>query len=383
MRTAKTLCALAATLAGAALASPAQAQFCDIERLGSLSLDLGFEVEVVGPTLFGRGIGVVQVIDVSDPAAPVLASSLQGIEGFALEAVGNTLYIADFLGSLRIFDVSDPYNPVQLSQTPVPGPEFIDVVGGTAVVASRLSPVVTVFDVTDPAAPVQLSELRVGDRIEAFQVEWPFVYLSNGDSLITLDIGDPANPQELGRFESGLDGVFLMGVQGPLAFARENRDSDRLLRLVHVDRPEAMRLFRTGTFDFVRFAAPYQIEGDWLITSGPSSTGVTIHSLEDFTRPRFLGGVSFGGSAAGFQLVGDRLYAVSRAGVEIFDIGGCPPYRFCPADLNSDGVADFFDAQEFSGLFTSGQLQADFDGDGELTANDLVEFQAKLAAGCP
>jgi glucose/arabinose dehydrogenase len=81
--------------------------------------------------------------------------------------------------------------------------------------------------------------------------------------------------------------------------------------------------------------------------------------------------VSFGRDAHG------EMYIVSING-EIFKVIG----RTCRADLNEDGVLDFFDFLEFQDLFAAGDLRADFTGDGVLDVFDFLEFQAAFAAGC-
>jgi hypothetical protein len=54
----------------------------------------------------------------------------------------------------------------------------------------------------------------------------------------------------------------------------------------------------------------------------------------------------------------------------------------CPADLDGDGKATFFDFLVFQDAFARGDLTADFDVDGELTFFDFLAFQQVFAAGC-
>jgi murein tripeptide amidase MpaA len=55
---------------------------------------------------------------------------------------------------------------------------------------------------------------------------------------------------------------------------------------------------------------------------------------------------------------------------------GCPRH---PADLNRDGVLDFFDFLAFQNLFAAMDPLADLDGDGEFTFFDFLEFQTLFA----
>ncbi|MGV6813588.1 MAG: GC-type dockerin domain-anchored protein, partial [Phycisphaerales bacterium] len=55
----------------------------------------------------------------------------------------------------------------------------------------------------------------------------------------------------------------------------------------------------------------------------------------------------------------------------------------CQADLNNDGVLNFFDVSAFLGAYSSGDLAADFNGDGALNFFDVSAFLAAFNAGCP
>ena len=55
----------------------------------------------------------------------------------------------------------------------------------------------------------------------------------------------------------------------------------------------------------------------------------------------------------------------------------------CLADLNSDGVLDFFDIQAFLGMFAASDPAADFNGDGVLDFFDVQAYLGLFAAGCP
>jgi subtilisin family serine protease len=55
----------------------------------------------------------------------------------------------------------------------------------------------------------------------------------------------------------------------------------------------------------------------------------------------------------------------------------------CPADLNDDGLLDFFDVQQFLNYYSLGDLRADFIADGLLDFFDVSAFLQAFSAGCP
>ena len=55
----------------------------------------------------------------------------------------------------------------------------------------------------------------------------------------------------------------------------------------------------------------------------------------------------------------------------------------CPADLNGDGMLNFFDVSAFLNAFNAADLVADFNGDGMLNFFDVSAFLNAFNAGCP
>lgn len=78
------------------------------------------------------------------------------------------------------------------------------------------------------------------------------------------------------------------------------------------------------------------------------------------------------------QLVLSMFFTGSTgSGVFMFDIDNP-----CLADLNCDGVLDFFDISSFLTLFSAGDLSVDFTGDGTLDFFDVSMLLQLFAAGC-
>lgn len=55
----------------------------------------------------------------------------------------------------------------------------------------------------------------------------------------------------------------------------------------------------------------------------------------------------------------------------------------CPADMNGDGLLDFFDVQAFLGLFAAHSALGDFNQDTLLDFFDVQSFLQAFAGGCP
>ncbi len=78
----------------------------------------------------------------------------------------------------------------------------------------------------------------------------------------------------------------------------------------------------------------------------------------------------------------DHLWDVT---VDLSGGGGASAYgqgAGCPADLNGDGVLDFFDIAQFLEMFSSEDPEADFNGDGIFDFFDVLGYLEAFAAGC-
>jgi hypothetical protein len=118
----------------------------------------------------GNGVGI---IDISNPAAPVLASHYNppGGQFKDVQATQNVAFFAsDNGGGLHIVDVSNPYAPVLLSHFTEAqgGHDHIHNVfyhNGLIYEADSRTPVVKVIDVSNPAAPVFLRDIVTTDPL--------------------------------------------------------------------------------------------------------------------------------------------------------------------------------------------------------------------------
>lgn len=72
------------------------------------------------------------------------------------------------------------------------------------------------------------------------------------------------------------------------------------------------------------------------------------------------------------------------SGAYIFQVEGTPITGACgPADVNADGVLDFFDVQLFLNWFSAGDARADFAADGVFDFFDVQAYLNLFAGGCP
>ena len=140
------------------------------------------------------GASGLQVIDVSDPAYPVLAGALD-TPVFAENVVlsGKYAYVADGQnGGLRVIDVHDPYKPVEVGAYDVQGYAGNLTVQDTRVYLADGDGGLRVVDVSDPAHPFEVGSYNMPGYTSDVAVWEDSVYVANRASgLVVLRFIQP------------------------------------------------------------------------------------------------------------------------------------------------------------------------------------------------
>lgn len=172
----------------------------------------GGSVAYVAANSTQSGDPTFHVVDLADPAAPVVATRYALGRGKDVQTEGDTLFVAveptaDSSGAVRIFDVTDPLDPQPLATVNAPplsgsGVHNLFVAGGV-LYATAGAAGFEVYDVSAPAAPVRLSNIPVPPGVSAVAHDVAVVgtvaYLSTLYGGVEIaDVTDPAAPVILG-----------------------------------------------------------------------------------------------------------------------------------------------------------------------------------------
>jgi hypothetical protein len=145
----------------------------------------------------------LQIVDISDPANPVLLGlhERQFSSIVSILPVHNYIYLL-MSGYFEVIDVSDPANPIKIENA------FFDsgIKQGTLrdnlVYAANSRTGLQIFDISDPANIFKVSELALGDTTQldpySIEIRDNYAFLGvRGTGLVIVDISDPANPVEV------------------------------------------------------------------------------------------------------------------------------------------------------------------------------------------
>jgi hypothetical protein len=282
----------------------------------------------------------LQVVEVTDPARPRRIGGVEAGfghgEGYALDVAlwGDHAYVAGL--ALRVIDVSDPANPLLVGESAPAFAESVVVSDGLAYLAGLLEGL-RIFDVSDPRAPVEVGSYAL-DSAVSVHVAGDYAYVTDGlAGLEVIEVINPKAPRRIGG-NSALAGSAL-AVRDDRVFVAGGQSFSVL---------ELWRPFPPASVAAMR--GDGEVELSWTAPRGgraPASYDVYRVSPGARTRlnARPVEGTSF--TAAGLENGVEHCFAVravSASGESSEDSAppvcatpGAPPARFRRGDCDGDG----------------------------------------------
>jgi len=163
----------------------------------------------------------IQIIDVWNPAVPVLIGSCD-VLGHAHDVAisGNLVFTGDYSNGMKVIDVSDPAAPVLVGAHVGAGATY-DVAASGTLAYLATGTYIDVVDVSNPAAPVLLSRLDLSESVREIALEGDLLYVANHwNGLAVVDVSDPAAPTVLGREVNGF--LMSLALSGTVAYGRDH-----------------------------------------------------------------------------------------------------------------------------------------------------------------
>ncbi len=165
------------------------------------------DVDVVGNFIYAATDSGLGVIDASDlDSIRLIASYNLPNRAGKVVSFGHYVFVADGMllepmhSALYAFDVSQPSSPVQIWQHLAPDePKSIFVEGNRAYLATY-STGIYVLDITAPSDIHELAHYDTPGHADGVYVEDSYAYVADHNSLLILDVSDPGNIHEVGRF---------------------------------------------------------------------------------------------------------------------------------------------------------------------------------------
>lgn len=297
-------------------------------------------VAVSGDLVYATGWhGGLQIIDVSDPAAPFPVSGYNpnGDLPYPQATANNVAVSGDFayvvFGSsagrkgMHVVDVSDPERPIGKSKL-YNGINCVDVAvsGGVAVVAAE-SAGLLIADVSHPAAPVVRKNFNTTGTARGVAIAGQFAYVADGTAgLQIIDISDPQAPARVGGLDTSGE-AYDVAVEGPYAYV-----ADRAAGLQVIDVSDPAAPVRAGGYNTPGDAYGVAVSGS-IVYVADGASGLQVIDVSDPAAPRRVGGSGyaiqlepFGGSAkaGNVAISGSHVFIAQQedgdGGIEIIDV---------------------------------------------------------------
>ncbi len=338
----------------------------------------------------------LRVYDMSDPASPVLVSTMDASGRVYLD--GTTLYatLVNAPSGVRVFDVSDPANPVFITEMDPVVTSFIlsiEFANGLAYMIDYGDRNLLIYDLSDPTSPqfVSATALKFPRHLA---VDGTDVYVG-GFGLDIIDASDPTSPQVVGSLPIGTVGTPVsIQIRDDIAYMADDGGSGfTTVDVSDITNPVVLDtqfyLSGAGTFNI---ATTIVLDGDIAYASEMYETfsGKDVYyekffGIIDVSDPSHLARVELTQVDAwlgtGAICVRDGLaFVAGRNDLMVIDV---TDHCVCAGDLTGDGELDFFDVSAFLDAFANQDSVADFTDDGEYDFFDVSAFLDHFAAGCP
>ncbi|MEX0875966.1 MAG: GC-type dockerin domain-anchored protein [Phycisphaerales bacterium] len=293
----------------------------------------------------------------------------------AMHISGNRLYLgAPGTRDVTVVDIGDPAEPVLLGVSRFDSAGSANLISeGNLVFAATQA--LEVRDLTDPSAGLTLSVTPLSSFTRDRQLEGDMLYLVvNEAGLMIFDVADPVSPALLGTYPDSGENYFALDVRGGVAYLG---GLDGSVDMVDVSDPMSP-IFLAGlnlSGQVIELAA----YGDKLFVSANFANGQTLIDVSDPAQPELLIEANELGTVGSVYIEDDVAYIGQFRSVTSYDLSGCS----CPADLTGDGRLTFFDVSQFLVAYLANEADGDWNGDGAWNFFDLSAFIQDFNAGCP
>lgn len=297
--------------------------------------------------VMGVGIAIVDISAPSSPSQIGLVELVNWSDDAKVFIDGAFVFTSTDAALVAVISIEDPSAPVivaTVGSIGFPAPGF-DIGNDTLYVMANGG--ITTYRVVDPTSPVEVATFPVYGL--AMAVEWPLVYVADGDAVRVFRSAQPYFFTELDPIELvdwPIDYFGWIDVVGPTATVSARVASETAIFVLDLDLPDpaaaATMISPIATWIFL------ELRGSDLIQTSDLA-GLTITDLSDPANPAVTTTMAAPGAAMQVAVVGDRALVQSGFGDYNYDGGG--PFMFPSFELRMLDVADPSAPMETDSIF--------------------------------
>ncbi len=213
--------------------------------LGSVTTDLIFVDNVL--YVIGKE-GLLTLIDVSDPAYPVILGTNESLgypESIAL--YNNYAIVASGGAGLRIIDLSNTAALREVSYIYTNGYAYdIQIVDTLAYIACGEAGL-SIFDLSNPLAPKEIGNTNTPGIAQAVEVVGMTAFLAdNWTGLRIIDVSNPEKPRELGHYDTPGQAIDIT-ISGSHAFVADAFKGICMIDISNIAAPYELKVYDSGS----------------------------------------------------------------------------------------------------------------------------------------
>ena len=232
------------------------------------------------------------IVNISNPSQPeILGTFHDGGLPFAIESVGDIVYIADQVEGLRIINITNPSLPTAIEG--YAGSETVydlEVVDDLLYLADNDNGMV-ILNISTPSEPVFVSSY--GSRCIHLDIEGDIACITGQGGLTLVNISDPSNPVNIGQFSDG-SGFWDPSVSNGIIYVGNHDGGVGELQIFDARNPtnigKLCEFDSEGTFQsfYVQNSLLYAVDfesGLYLLDVTNSSSPIEVDRFSDGGRP--------------------------------------------------------------------------------------------------
>jgi len=260
------------------------------------------------------------VFSIRRPGRPIMTGYCETYLDFhsSMTISGDHAFISHPYVGLYIFNIADPRRPRGVGNYKAGG-EITDIaVSGDYAYVAKGRKGFGVVTIHDPEFPVEIGSIETEGPIVSVIVSGDYAYLyvnapfNRDNYLLFLDISNPDNPQEIGRF---ICAPKYMAASGDFLIIARGRAGIFILDLTDIENPDVPGLYNTDGE-----ALGVAISGDYVYVADKSE-GLRVISIADPENLVEVGHVDTPEDAVGVTVVGEYAYvSVNTIGQYVVDI---------------------------------------------------------------
>jgi len=186
------------------------------------------------------GASLLYVVNITDTLNPYVAGNCELPEKTTgLDADENYIYISTEVDGIRVVDIAIPGTPAVVGAHDIEGSSNDIALAGNYVFIANGTEGLKVFDISLPSSPDSVSHLPLNTPAKAISIAGNYAYIAAGDSMYTVDISSPLDPQRVSS--CGTEGALDIAVSGDYAFTASSSTgppAKKLLEILSISDPQ-------------------------------------------------------------------------------------------------------------------------------------------------